>query len=206
MRLRTPLPGAPLPVNPKKLAAHLIKQRRVYQNGLLAFLRGDVDGAQKMREAAAGMERVSVQESARAFWWSVGAFFEAIVAGGLDPGFGAKQLAARLDLQIRRVVEGSVKVAARLRREVLYYVAVSAPVTPTVAAVQRSYGLPGLIPSAEVLNADLVRLQPILREMREQLGTAKNIWLRVALGRADSLPKLRETLQSVARERRRSGK
>jgi chemosensory pili system protein ChpA (sensor histidine kinase/response regulator) len=48
-----------------------------------------------------------------------------------------------------------------------------------------------------VLNADLVRLQPILREMREQLGTAKNIWLRVTLGRADSLPKLRETLQSV---------
>jgi chemosensory pili system protein ChpA (sensor histidine kinase/response regulator) len=85
----------------------------------------------------------SAQESARAFWWSVGAFFEAIVAGGLDPGFGTKQLAARLDLQIRRVVEGSVKVAARLRREVLYYVAVSAPVTSTVAAVQRSYGLPG---------------------------------------------------------------
>ena len=197
MRLRTPLPGAPLPVTPKKLASHLVKQRRVYQNGLLAFLRGDGDGAQKMREAAAGMERVSVQESARAFWWTVGAFFEAIVAGGLDPGFGAKQLAARLDLQIRRVVEGSVKVATRLRREVLYYVAVSSPVTPTVAAVQKGYGLMGLIPSAEALNADLIRLQPILREVREQLGTAKNIWLRVSLGRADSLPKLRDTLQSV---------
>ena len=39
---------------PRKLAAHLVKQRRVYQNGLLAFLRGDADGAQKMREAAAG--------------------------------------------------------------------------------------------------------------------------------------------------------
>ena len=197
MRLRTPLPGAPLPVSPKKLASHLVKQRRVYQNGLLAFLRGDADGAQKMREAAAGMERVSVQESARAFWWTVGAFFEAIVAGGLDPGFGAKQLAARLDLQIRRVVEGSVKVATRLRREVLYYVAVSSPVTPTVGAVQKGYGLTGLIPSAEALNADLIRLQPILREVREQLGTAKNIWLRVSLGRVDSLPKLRETLQSV---------
>ncbi|MET0683604.1 MAG: Hpt domain-containing protein [Casimicrobiaceae bacterium] len=197
MRLRTPLPGMPLSVSPKKLPAHLLKQRRVYQNGLLAFLRGDTDGAQNMREAAAGMERVSVQESARTFWWSVGAFFEAIVAGGLDPGFGAKQLAARLDLQIRRVVEGSVKVAARLRREVLYYVAVSRPVTPTIAAVQQGYGLTELIPSAEVLNADLIRLQPILREMREQLGTAKNIWLRVTLGRADSLPKLRDTLQSV---------
>ena len=197
MRLRHPLPGAPLPASAKKLASHLVKQRRVYQNGLLAFLRGDGDGAQKMREAAAGMERVSAQESARAFWWTVGAFFEAIVAGGLDPGFGAKQLAARLDLQIRRVVEGSVKVATRLRREVLYYVAVSQPATPTVVAVQQGYGLMALIPSAEALNADLIRLQPILREVREQLGTAKNIWLRVSLGRADSLPKLRDTLQSV---------
>jgi chemosensory pili system protein ChpA (sensor histidine kinase/response regulator) len=197
MRLRTPLPGVPLPVSEKKLAPHLLKQRRLYQNGLLGLLRGDGDGAKKMREAAAGLERVSAAESQRAFWWTVGAFFEAIVAGGLEPGFGAKQLAARLDLQIRRVVEGSVKVAARLRREVLYYVAVSTPLTPNVQAVQKAYGLSGLIPSAETLNADMIRLQPILHAMREELGTAKNIWLRVTLGRRDSLPKLRETLERV---------
>ena len=79
----------------------------------------------------------------------------------------------------------------------LYYVALSAPVTPNVQSVQAAFGLAGLIPSAEALNADLVRLQPILREVREQLGTAKNIWLKVTLGRAESLPKLKETLQSV---------
>jgi len=197
MKLRTPLPGVPLPVSPKKLASHLVKQRRVYQHGLLGFLRGDEDGAIEMREAVAGLERVSAAESARAFWWTVGAFFEAIIAGGLDPGFGAKQLAARLDLQIRRVVEGSAKVATRLRREVLYYVAVSAPATPTVQAVQKAYGLAGLVPSAEALNADMIRLQPILHEVREELVTAKNIWLRVTLGRADNLPKLKETLQRV---------
>jgi chemosensory pili system protein ChpA (sensor histidine kinase/response regulator) len=197
MRLRTPLPGAALPVSENKLAPHLLKQRRLYQNGLLGLLRGDGEGARKMREAAAGLERVSAAESQRAFWWTVGAFFEAIVAGALDPGFGAKQLAARLDLQIRRVVEGSVKVAARLRREVLYYVAVSRPLTPAVQAVQKAYGLAGLIPSAEMLDADMIRLQPLLHAIREELGTAKNIWLRVTLGRTDSLPKLRETLQRV---------
>ena len=35
---------------------------------------------------------------------------------GIDGGFGMKQLAARVDLQIRRVGEGSAKVADRLRR------------------------------------------------------------------------------------------
>ena len=197
MRLRVPLPGALPPIAQDQLAAHLLKQRRVYQNGLLAFLRGDDAGARNMRDAAAGMEHASAQESARVFWWTVGAFFDAIIAGGLEPGFGAKQLAARLDLQIRRVVEGSAKVAARLRREVLYYVALSAPVAGSVQSVQAGFGLAGLIPTDETLNADLVRLQPILREVREQLGAAKNTWLKVTLGRGESVPKLKETLQSV---------
>ena len=73
----------------------------------------------------------------RAFWWTTGAVFDAVLHHGLDPGFGVKQLAARIDLQVRRVVEGSGKVADRLRREVLYYVAISAPVVPSVQEVQR---------------------------------------------------------------------
>ena len=187
------------PIPADKLASHLIMQRRLYQRGLLAFLRGDDDGVRMMREAVGGIERASGRQSGRAFWWTVGAFFDALIQGGLDPGFGAKQLAARLDLQIRRVVEGSAKVANRLWREVLYYVAVSTPVAPTVQAVQKAFGLAGLVPSAEVLNADLVRLQPILRDAREQLGAAKDMWLKVASGRADRLPKLRETLTAVRR-------
>jgi chemosensory pili system protein ChpA (sensor histidine kinase/response regulator) len=125
-----------------------------------------------------------------------GAFFDANKTrgpGGLRP----EQLAARIDLQMRRVVEGSEKVADRLRREVLYFVAVSAPIVPTVQAVQKAYGLPAMIPSAETLSADVVRLQPILREAREQLATAKEMWLKVTTGRAESLPKLAQTLEAV---------
>ena len=185
------------PVAGGKLASLLVKQRRNYERGLLAFLRGDPDGARKMRDAVAGIERASSRQSARDFWWTVEAFFDAIVEGGLDPGFGPKQLAARIDLQIRRVVEGSSKVADRLRREVLYYVAVSAPVAPTVQAVQKGFGLAALIPSAEVLNADLVRLHPILRDAREQIAAAKDMWLKVTTGRAESLPNLKRTLDAV---------
>jgi len=195
--LRAPVLDAPQPVPADKLASHLVKQRRLYQGGLLVFLRGDAEGARSMRQAVAGIERATTRQSARTFWWTAGAFFDAIVGRGLEPGFGSKQLAARIDLQIRRLVEGSAKVADRLRREVLYYVAVSAPVAPSVQAVQSGFGLARLIPPAEVLNADRVRLQPILREAREQLGAAKDLWLKVASGRADSLPKLKQTLASV---------
>ncbi len=184
-------------IPPNRLPSHIVKQRRLYQRGLLAWLRGDEGGAVTMRDAVAGIEDVTTQGNLRAFWWTVGAMLEGMVEKGLDAGFGVKQLTARIDLQIRRVAEGSAKVADRLRREVLYFVAISAPVGPQVQAVQRAFKLSGLIPSAEVLSADVVRLQPILREAREQLAGAKDAWLKAASGRAENLPKLKQTLASV---------
>ena len=184
-------------LSPNRLPSHFIKRRRLYQRGLLAWLRGDESGAAAMRDAIAGIEDVTTQGNLRAFWWTVGAVYEGLVEGGLDSGFGVKQLAARIDLQIRRVSEGSAKVADRLRREVLYFVAICAPVGPQVQAVQRAFKLSGLIPSAEVLSADVVRLQPLLREAREQLSGAKDAWLKAASGRAENLPKLKQTLASV---------
>ncbi len=184
-------------LSPNRLPSHLVKQRRLYQRGLLAWLRGDETGAATMRDAIAGIEDVTMQGNLRAFWWTVGAVLEGLVENGLDRGFGVKQLTARIDLQIRRVAEGSAKVADRLRREVLYFVAICAPVGPQVQAVQRAFKLSGLIPSAEVLSADVVRIQPLLREAREQLSGAKDAWLKAASGRAENLPKLKHTLASV---------
>jgi chemosensory pili system protein ChpA (sensor histidine kinase/response regulator) len=180
-----------------RLPSLLIKQRRLYQRGLLAWLRGDAGGAATMREAIAGIEDVATQSSLRTFWWTAGALVEALAGDGLEIGFGVKQLAARIDLQIRRVAEGSAKVADRLRREVLYHVAIAAPVGPQVQAVQRTYGLAGLIPSPEAIGTDVVLLQPKIREAREQLAGAKDTWLKFASGRAENLPKLKQTLTSV---------
>ncbi|MDH5287014.1 MAG: Hpt domain-containing protein [Betaproteobacteria bacterium] len=186
---------------PQKLASQLIKQRRAYQHGLLAWLRGDAEGARegarRMRDAISGIEDLSSQPGLRAFWWTAGALFEAIAEQGVEAGFGLKQLAARVDLQIRRVAEGGSKVADRMRREVLYYVAISAPVAPQVSAVQKAFGLAGLIPTAETIGTDVVRLQPLIREAREQLAGAKDTWLKFASGRAENLPKLKQTLTSV---------
>ena len=180
-----------------RFQSHLVKQRRLYQRGLLAWLRGDAEGVVQMHDAIADIEEVTTQPSLRAFWWTATAMFEAMKGGGLQPSFGVKQLAARIDLQVRRVLGGSAKVADRLRREALYFVAISAPVGPQVQAVQKAFRLSGLIPSEEVLTADLVRIQPLLREAREQLATAKDSWLKFASGRAENLPKLKATLTSV---------
>ncbi len=196
---RAPNLGTAQVIPAAKLPSYMVKQRRLYQRGLLSWLRSadDGEGAKTMRDAVAGIESATTQPNLRAFWWTVGALLDALVERGLESGFGVKQLAARIDLQIRRVVEGSSKVADRLRREVLYYVAISAPVVPSVQAVQKGFKLSGFIPSAEVLNADLVRIQPLLRDARESLVSAKDAWLKFASGRAENLPKLKQTLATV---------
>ena len=184
-------------IAPAKLPSFLVKQRRMYQRGLLSWLRGEEKGGKTMREAIAAVADVTPQPNMRSFWWTADALFEGIVGGGLESGFGLKQLMARIDLQIRRVSEGGAKVADRLRREVLYYVAISAPIGPQLQAVKKTFNLSGLIPSAEVLSADVVRIQPLLREAREQLTGAKDAWLKAAGGRAENLPKLKQTMASV---------
>jgi chemosensory pili system protein ChpA (sensor histidine kinase/response regulator) len=184
------MPGA-------RLASHLLKERRQYQRGLLEWLRGADGGAATMREAIAAIEDVTTQASLRAFWWTAAALLEALEKGALERSFGAKQLVARIDMQIRRVTEGSAKVADRLRREVLYYIATAKPASPQVEAVQRAYHLDALIPTAEALDADVVRLQPLLREARDQLASAKDAWLKAASGRTDTLPKLAQLLASA---------
>ncbi|MGE5171310.1 MAG: Hpt domain-containing protein [Rudaea sp.] len=190
--------GAPTEIMPAaRLASHLLKERRQYQRGLLEWLRGAASGATTMREAIAAIEDVTAQSALRAFWWTAGALLEALEKHGLEPSFGAKQLVARIDMQIRRVTEGSAKVADRLRREVLYYVAIAKPVAPTIEAVQRAYRLLSLIPSRDALDDDVVRRRPLLREAREQLSNAKDAWLKAASGRAENLPRLAQLL-SVA--------
>jgi len=180
-----------------KLPSFLVKQRRLFQRGLLAWLRGDQQAATPMREAIQGIEDVQTRSAQRAFWWTVGALLESIVENGVEASPGVKQLCARVDLQIRRFVEGSTKVADRMRREVLYYVAISAPVGPQVQAVQRAFRLHGLIPTADVLSADVVRVQPLLRDAHELLANAKDLWLKLTSGRSENLPKLRQTLSQL---------
>ena len=87
------------PIGASKLPSYLVKQRRAYQRGLLAWLRGDPEGAKVMKDAIAGIEDAATQGTLRSFWWTVGALFEGLTGKGLDAGFGVKQLTARIDLQ-----------------------------------------------------------------------------------------------------------
>ncbi len=150
-----------------------------------------------MRDAVAGIEALTAQPATRSFWWTVGALLEALAGGGLEPGLATKQLAARIDMQIRRFVEGSRQVAERLRREVLYQVAISVPVSPAVREVQRAFRLAELLPSPEAASADSVRQDEAVRAGREAVGAAKEAWLALTSGRAEGRASLQRALTAV---------
>ena len=184
-------------ISANRLPSYLVKQRRLFQRGLLAWLGGDEDASRTMRDAIASIENITTQRSLRSFWWTVGALFEALAMRGVDAGYGVKQLAARVDLQIRRVVEGSAKAADRLHREVLYYVAISAPVGPQVQAVQRAFRLCALVPTPDGERADTVAMRSLAREGHDQIAVAKDAWLKVASGRAEVRSRLKQALDSA---------
>ena len=184
-----------------KMPAHLVRCRRQFQQGLLNWLRGDAAGLPTMREAVQAIEDAQAVPTQRAFWWSVGGLLDGVASNLIGTTLPTKMAAARIDLQIRRLIEGSGKVADRLRREVLYFLA-SAPeggeVAPRLAQVQKLYRLHDLLPVPETVEeTEWARLQPLLRDIRELLSQAKDAWLRFTAGRKDSLPQLRQTLEAL---------
>ena len=166
-------------------------QRSFFQRGLLQWLRGDTKGLQDMRAALQAIDQTQALPAHRTFWWAAIAFVESLANEGLKPDFNVKQLCARIDIQLRRLGEGSSKVAERLLRDVLYFVAKSVAVSDSVKEVKRVFELDDYLP-AEVTQsseeeANLARLQPLLRDLRDALSAAKDSWLKYTSGNKDSL-------------------
>ena len=184
----------PVPQTP-----HFLRhQRRAYQQGLLAILRGDRTGVAVMQQAIHAIENAMAGTSTASFWWTVGGFLATVADNTVLPSNPVKQLFARIDLQIRRFVEGSAKVSDRLRREVLYHIAVSPPASPRVQEIQSLYGLPAMLPSDEgQREVDLDQLRPALKRSQELIAAVQEQWLRFTSGRQESLPLLRKSAEEL---------
>ncbi len=181
--------------DPAQVPAFMRNQRRLYQQGLLNWLRGAPQGLASMQGAVQAIEHALAGSPTGAFWWSVSGFLASAAAEGILPSYTVKQLCARIDLQIRRFVEGSTKVADRLRREVLYHVAISEPVHDRVRDVQALYGLQEMLPrKMEARQVDYDRFQPVLKRAHELIVGIKDNWLKVTGGRREMLEPIAQSL------------
>ncbi len=180
------------PPEPSRMPAFLLRQRRDFQQGLLQWLRGSEVGLDQMRLAVSEIESAYPLPSQRSFWWATHALLEAAHSGLLEPSTALKQLMARVDLQVRRFVEGSTRVADRLRREVLYHVARAQTGHPLVDAVKALYELEVLVPKRISREIDVVSLQPAIDSLGAMLTRCKDAWTSLSAGRSNALARLRE--------------
>ncbi len=188
--VRAPKPEAP-PEAEAPAAAWVRGQRTRYQRGLLAWLRApdDPKGLAAMHDVLAALDRAQATAAKRTFWWTCGAFVDALKANAVPADIPAKQLCGRIDLQVRRLSEGSDKVAERLLREVLYQVAKARPETPHLREVRARFALEDLLPptagEAE-LSGGAAADAAAAREMLEAVAQAKDAWVKLAAGHRPS--------------------
>ena len=185
------------PPEASRLPAFLLRQRRDFQQGLLRWLRGSQSGLDEMRLAVAEIEGAYPLPSQRSFWMATHALLEAVYGEFVEPSTALKQLMARVDLQMRRFVEGSTRVADRLRREVLYHLARARSGHPIVDEVKALYELDILVPKRIPRDIDIVALQPAIDTLSALVLRCKDAWTSLNSGRNNALAKLREAASTL---------
>ena len=187
----------PLQLSSAEAASHLKTERARFERGFLRWLRNadDISGVVEMRSAVAAIEATQALPSARAFWWITIALLDALAAQQVTGDFHVKKLCARIDLQMRRLLEGSRTVSERLVRDALYFVAVAKGGGALVQKVKETYQLDALVPGQ---TADIEPLKPVLRAMRDSLGSAKEAWNKFCAGAAAALPQFHDNAVTLA--------
>ena len=187
-------PRREAPELPADMREFVLGQRRRYQAGLLRWLRNAADNAalRQMTEAVRAIERTQALAQHRAFWWVTIGFTEALIAVGAQAGNEGKRLCARIDLQMKRLMEGSQNVTERLLRDTLYFVARSRVQSPHVQEVRRVFALDKAIPDQNEQRRDPRAFEADLRALREIIAMAKEKWNRFSSGHTHELVGFRE--------------
>ena len=197
---RPPRSGSPVKQLASGESQRFLKQERVrFQRGLLAWLRTPQErsGIREMLAAVRRIEETQDTSSARAFWWVASGFLTALAEGKLPEETNVKQLCARIDLQIRRLLEGSKNVAERLMRDALFFVASAESEELAVRQVKQAYRLEAVLPSggeSAVPDAEFAASG----KLRDVISALEESWNRFCAGSAPALPAFRENAGSLS--------
>jgi chemosensory pili system protein ChpA (sensor histidine kinase/response regulator) len=199
LRVRPPRRNGGSPkIDGGEFHARLRQQRAYFQRGLLSWLRAPQSGAgvPEMLNAVKRIDALQELPSARAFWWVATAFLTALAERALPADADARQLCTRIDLQIRRLLEGSSNVAERLMRDALYLVGNADSKQRAVHRVQEAYQLAALLPGAAPETA--VAEESVRRRLREAIASTEESWNKFCAGSTQALPTFRSNATALA--------
>jgi len=181
-------PQLPETNNPLAQSDYVALRKR-FERALLLYLKNADDAtgrasAAAMRDIILHVEQAQGAQQVRGFWWVMYGFADAVAAGQVPGEVYVKQLFARINLQIRRLSEGSVSITERLLRDALFFIARVEQPTPTGRQIRDAYQLDGAVPSDyEKKRYGQIDAQS-LASAKERLAQAKSLWNRIAGGDA----------------------
>ena len=182
------------------MTADQLRVRRArFEGALLRFLRdgADQDARRDMRDALVDLEKLPQRGLARTFWWVVRGLLDALEADAVPIDVDLKRVLARVNLQLRQLIEGGSAVAERLLVDALYYTSRADARVARIAEVRRLFDLDALLP-ADYERSNLVLLDADrIRALKQRLAEAKAAWNDAAAG-ADAAPFFRHL--AAARE------
>ena len=179
-------------IAPDEFHKLLRQERGRFQRGFLAWLKSPADrsGLGDMQLAVRRIEETQESAAARSFWWVAAGFLSALAEGAVREESHAKQLCARIDLQIRRLLDGSKNVAERLVRDALYFVATADTSSDAVQKIKDAYQLQAAVPSSDV-NAPAPE-EAVRRKLREVITSTEETWNKFCSGTSQALPLFKE--------------
>jgi chemosensory pili system protein ChpA (sensor histidine kinase/response regulator) len=177
--------------------------RQRFEKGLLSLLKSSVgtsgwERTEGLRAVLTEVVQAQTMLQARQFWSVILGFIEAVSVAEVLQEVYVKQLFGRINLQIRRLVDGSFSIPEGLMRDALFFIARTEKTTPLTAQIRSAYQLDGLVP------ADYERPRygqtdvEALRLAKDALTQAKNLWSRIAGGDSASTAPFGQKLKEVA--------
>lgn len=157
-------------------AASISKARAQYQQALLKWLRQD-NPAQSLRTMRATVQTVMAcapQDQHRAFWWIATGLLDCLIHDGLPGELNANKLLARIDLQMKSMVEKTQRNSEyNTTCGMQYMLARSHSVSETVDKIKQTYVLGAYLPEGQPLPHG--EAAQVLKQMREILHKAQEM-------------------------------
>lgn len=169
------LPAEVLDVPLVDSSAESVKKARAqYQRALLKWLRQDNPSQSllSMRAAVQTVMACAPQDQHRAFWWIATGLLDCLIHDGLPAELNANKLLARVDLQMKSMVEQKSRdTEYNTTCGMQYILARSHSVSETVDKIKQTYVLDSYLPEDQLLPyAEVVK---VLEQMHDLLTPAQ---------------------------------
>jgi chemosensory pili system protein ChpA (sensor histidine kinase/response regulator) len=187
--LELPL-GLPLKsLPPEEMSGFIRLRRQRFEAGLLNWISKDVGAASIMARSLAEIAATQPNVVSRHFWWAAAGLLDGLNSHCASVDVDFKSLILRLNLQLRRLSDGSAKVAERLYRDILYALLVIETSSPLALGLRKAFALDSLLPGkdADLLSPEAVSRKQLARSLRDDMAVCKDAWSRICSGQFERL-------------------